>query len=230
VTAFTVWHICLAAFFVILAIAHGAMWAANRVERLDAWLSLSALGFAMLSMSAGGGSRAADDAIGSSRGWLLLGSVSGVLLFIAMPLTAWTLFGVPVTRGRLAVVAVAMLGNIVWSALAVSQVTFETGAYHVEDLLSLRGPAVALLYVTILGMILLWFYEGLRASRTRPLLAALGLGAALLAAAILGHELYLTYGEGDGPTLAGLIGAPFLLVASSSSTISYIRNARERSR
>jgi hypothetical protein len=80
VTPYTLLHLALAGAFFVLGLLHFATWAAVRSQRVQLWLAVSFLGFAVLSLSTGLTSREASALATDARPWLLLGVLPSLFL------------------------------------------------------------------------------------------------------------------------------------------------------
>jgi serine/threonine protein kinase len=228
VSPYTVLHLALAGAFFVLALLHFATWAAVRSQRVQLWLALSFLGFAVLSMANGLTHPEASALTSDTRPWILLGVLPSIPLPYTLLRTAWSLLDVPLTRWRRALLAVALvLGavrvlDVAWSMLRLPAPGMNTEALsHAAAGLSL--PLFWLLATCVAGT---WAFEALRLLKRRGAMAVAVLAASFVALLLLGRELAIDVGWLSGRPLFVLVGLPFLLLASTSLAILTARSLR----
>jgi serine/threonine protein kinase len=221
-------HLALAGAFFVLALLHFATWAAVRTQRVQLWLALSFLGFAVLSLAAGLTSHEASAMGADTRLWLFLGVLPSIPLPFTLLRVAWSLLDVPLTLWRRAMLIVALVLGVVrvlevaWSLFSLPE------AGVTAEALSQATAGLSLLLFWLLATCVAgtWAVEAARLLKRRGAMAAAVLAASLFALALLGREFAIDAGWLPGPPLFVLVGLPFLLLASSSLAILTARSLR----
>lgn len=227
-TPYTMLHLALAGAFFVLTLVHLATWAAVRTQRVQLWLASSFLGFTALSISAGLTSREASAMVSDTRPLLLLGALISVHLPYTLLRVVWSLLDVPLTLWRRVLLGVAVaLGavrvlDVVLSLLALPGTGLTSEALS-RATAGLGLPLFWLLTVCVGGT---WAFEAARLLKRRGAMAVAVLVAAVCALALLGRELAIDVGWGQGPPLTALVGLPFLLLASTALAILTARSLR----
>jgi serine/threonine-protein kinase len=221
-------HFALAGAFFVLALVHFATWAAVRSQRVQLWLAVSFLGFAVLSFTPGFTSREASVVISDTRPWLLLGVLPSVFLPYTLLRVAWSLLDQPLTRWRRVMSGVAIALGVVrvldvfWSVLRLPA----TGVTAEELPRATAGLSLPLFWLLATCVAGTWAVEAARLLKRRGAMAIAVLAASLCALALLGRELAIDAGWSSGPPLFALVGLPFLLLASTALAILTARSLR----
>jgi serine/threonine-protein kinase len=221
-------HLALAGAFIVLALVHFATWAAVRTQRVQLWLAVSFLGFAVLGVATGLTSREATSLVSDTRPWLLLGALTSVPLPYALLRVLWSLLDLPLTLWRRVMLGVALalgtvrVAGVSWSLYSLPAVGM-TAEELSRDTAGLSLPLFWVLAVCVGGT---WAVEAARLLKRRGAMAAAVLTAALCALALLGRELAVDFGWTPGPPLFTLVGLPFLLLSSTALAILTARSLR----
>lgn len=221
-------HLALAGAFLVLALVHFATWAAVRTQRVQLWLAVSFLGFAVLGLSTGLTSREATTLVSDTRPWLLLGALTSVPLPYALLRVLWSLLDQPLAPWRRVMLGVALalgaarVAGVCWSLYSLPA----TGVTAEELSRATAGLSLPLFWVLAVCVGGTWAVEAARLLKRRGAMAAAVLTAALCALALLGRELAVDFGWIPGPPLFTLVGLPFLLLSSTALAILTARSLR----
>ena len=221
-------HLALAGAFFVLTLVHFATWVAVRTQRVQLWLAMSFLGFAVLSFSTGLSSREASAMVADTRPWLLLAVLTSVPLPYTLLRVLWSLLDLPLTLWRRVMLGVALvLGAVRVLAVAWAFWTLPTTGVTAEELSrATSGLSLPLFWVLAVCVGGTWAAEAARLLRRRGAMAAAVLVASLCALGLLGRELAVDTGWIPGPPLFVLVGLPFLLLASTALAILTARSLR----
>ena len=221
-------HLTLAGAFFVLALLHLATWAAVRSQRVQLWLAVSFLGFAVISFTTGLTSREASAMTADTRPWLLLGILPSLPLPYALLRVAWSLLDQPLVRWRRVLLGVALAcGALRVVDVFVAVLRLPPGGMTAEGLArATAGLSVVLFWLLAVCVGGTWAIEGARLLQRRGAMAAAVLVAALCALAILGREFAVDMRWVSGPPLFALVGLPFLLLASTALAILTARSLR----
>ncbi|HZI16231.1 MAG TPA: serine/threonine-protein kinase, partial [Myxococcus sp.] len=227
-TPYTMLHLALAGAFFVLTLVHFATWVAVRTQRVQLWLAMSFLGFAVLSFSTGLSSREASAMVADTRPWLLLAVLTSVPLPYTLLRVLWSLLDLPLTLWRRVMLGVALvLGAVRVLAVAWAFWTLPTTGVTAEELSrATSGLSLPLFWVLAVCVGGTWAAEAARLLRRRGAMAAAVLVASLCALGLLGRELAVDTGWIPGPPLFVLVGLPFLLLASTALAILTARSLR----
>ncbi|WNG30583.1 serine/threonine protein kinase [Cystobacter fuscus] len=227
-TPYTLLHLALAGAFFVLGLLHFATWAAVRSQRVQLWLAVSFLGFAVVSLSTGLSSREASALATDARPWLLLGVLPSLFLPYTLLRVLWSLLDQPLTRWRRVMLGAAILvGAVRVLDVAWSVLVLPSDRWTSEQLSrATAGLGLALFWLLAACVAGTWAVEAVRSLKDRGAMAAAVLTAALLALALLCRELAVDFGWVPGPPLFALVGLPFLLLASTALAILTARSLR----
>lgn len=227
---YSVAHLALAAISAFLVVVHVLLWAVVRENRVQLWVAVTYVGYALVNLAIAGSSEAAGGTHNSPV-LIALGALAVFPLWLGLLLTAWGVVDRELTTvrkvllGIAALVALVRVADVVWYLVhlpAGAPVTWET---------VMNSGATATVYAAWFmtlecGSVCVW--EGAAAVRKRPGRAAvLGL-LALLAAGVVVREILLTLGLSGGPTLLGTTAVPFIAFSFLLVALDYVAAMRSR--
>jgi len=221
-------HLALAGAFFVLALLHFATWAAVRSQRVQLWLAMSFLGFAVLAMTTGLTSNEASVMVADTRPWLFVSALTAIILPFSLLRVVWSLLDVPLTLWRRALLAVALvlgvvrLADVSWSLLQLPS----TGVSAEAFARAAGGLSLPLFWALATCVAATWTVEAVRLLRRRGAMAVAVLVASLCGLALLSRELAVDAGWVPGPPVFALVGVPFLMLASTALAILTARSLR----
>lgn len=228
---FSAVHLALAGLCLGLGVLHIAMWFVARRERGHEWAALSFVGFTLLDASIAGSSSAAAGSLGAPEPWLWLTVVTPIVIPAAMAMTLWSIFErrLDVTRMGIALGLVGV--NLPISIQIAWLLATDALAAPSWEAVRFGTPWSVVLYeISFLLVTTTWLIEAWLAIPSRGFLARITIVATVVVVILAGWELALRAGLVLGPTLIGVVGLPFGLVASASLVRRYVAEGQTRPR
>jgi eukaryotic-like serine/threonine-protein kinase len=228
VNAFAALHLGLASVCVVMAGLHAAMWLALRTEVAHRWVTLTFIGFAVLSLGIAGSSTASAASLGPAQPWLAITVPTALLLPMAIARTAWAVLDRPMTRLRRRLLVLILASTL---PLALQLIWFLASKHPAAESYETSRYAVPPIAVSYSGALLLtaviWVVEGVRAIPTLRTLGWAAVVATIPSGIIAVREVTILVSGSEGPTLVAFVGLPLALFASVSLVIRYILAMRQ---